>query len=87
LENAAFQFNWIGELFDTIFKLLGKYGTWLGIKKNRYGFLIHTACCLYWVGINIHRSLWAQAIFTIPTIAMQIYGFYKWGQEERENAK
>jgi len=77
-----FEFNLVGEICDTIAKLSGKYGTWLGIKKNRWGFMIHTGCCIYWIGIDIHRNLWSQAFFTIPTIALQLYGFYKWGKEK-----
>lgn len=74
------EINWIGEGLDTCAKLLGKYGTWLQIKKNKWGFITHITCCMYWVCIDIYRHLYAQALFTIPTIALLSYGFYKWNQ-------
>jgi hypothetical protein len=39
---------------------------------------------MYWIGIDIHRNLWSQALFTIPTVALQLYGFYKWNQDDRK---
>lgn len=80
---ATIQINWVGELLDTTFKLFGKYGTWLSIKKNKWYFIIHIICCCYWVVIDIYRNLWSQALFTIPTIVMLAYGFYRWTKEEK----
>ncbi len=82
-EIAAFYINWAGEILDTIAKVLGKYGTWLGIKKNRMCFIVNIICCTYWIGIDVYRNLWSQALFTIPTIALQIYGYYKWGKDDK----
>lgn len=82
--NAAFQFNLVGELCDALAKIAGKYGTWLSIKKNRWYFIVHITCCIYWVGVNVHRNLWSQALFTIPTIFLNAYGFYKWSKTAKE---
>jgi nicotinamide riboside transporter PnuC len=81
------QINWVGEILDTIAKVLGKYGTWLGIRKNRMCFIVNIICCVYWIGIDVYRNLWSQALFTIPTIALQIYGFYKWGKDDKETER
>ena len=70
--------GWAEEAVDFCVAFLCKYAKWQNIKGRRLCFLIWMVCGVYWFVVDIHRGLYAQALFCIPTILFQIYGFYEW---------
>lgn len=70
--------SWTAEAFDFAAAFLCKYAKWLNIKGRRLCFIIWIVCGFYWFIVDIQRGLFAQALFCIPTIFFQIYGFYEW---------
>lgn len=70
--------GWAEEAVDFCVAFLCKYAKWQNIKGRRLCFLIWMVCGVYWLIVDIHRGLYAQALFCIPTILFQIYGFYEW---------
>jgi nicotinamide riboside transporter PnuC len=72
--------NWVGELFDTIVSLSGKYGRWLNARGKRVCFLIWSIVSVYWSIRDFKIGLYSQAIFCIFSIALNLYGFFNWGK-------
>ncbi len=70
--------SWIEELIDFTFGFLGKYAKWLNIKGRRLCFIIWIICGAYWFVVDLQRGLYAQALFCIPTMCFQAYGYYEW---------
>ena len=70
--------SWAEEALDFCVAFLCKYAKWQNIKGRRLCFLIWMVCGVYWFVVDLHRGLYAQALFCIPTILFQAYGFYEW---------
>lgn len=70
--------DWIGELFDTLVIVLGKYGAWLNARGNRICFIIGSIVLIYWFVIDVYRDLYAQAISCFISWLINIYGWFKW---------
>ena len=76
------EINWIMELFDTAFSLLGKWGRWLNVKARRSCFIVWTICVLYWAVRDIQLGLYSQAIFCSFSVMLNIYGFFNWKRKD-----
>lgn len=72
------EINWMMELFDTIFSLMGKYGRWLNARAKRSCFIIWTICVLYWAVRDLTLGLYSQAFFCTFSIILNLYGFFNW---------
>lgn len=76
--------NWVAEAIDTVFLFGGKAARILNIKKNRLCFAVWIACTLYWCYIDIVRELYAQALFTVPSMLIHVWGWWKWTKDDKE---
>lgn len=70
--------SWAEEALDFAFGFCAKYAKWLNIKGKRLCFIIWIICGVYWFIVDLQRGLYAQALFCIPTILFQLYGYYEW---------
>lgn len=72
------EFDVIGELLDTAFSLLGKYGKWLNVKGKRICFIVWNICLLYWMLRDFQLALYSQGCFCLLSIGINFYGLYVW---------
>lgn len=72
------EINWIGELFDTLASLSGKYGRWLNARGKRFCFIIWSFCTIYWAARDFSLGLYSQAIFCVFSVAINVYGYINW---------
>lgn len=77
-EEVIIKIDLIGEILDTCFSMLGKYGRWLNVKAKRICFIIWAVCAAYWTIRDIQLEVYSQAIFCIISIGIDIYGFFHW---------
>jgi len=68
-------------ILEIIGVVLGLEGTYLIIRKNRWGYMV-------WVGSNIvlayvfsQKGLWFSAALFVLYIGVCFYGFYEWSKE------
>jgi hypothetical protein len=74
------QINWIGEIFDTIVSLTGKYGRWLNTRGKRISFLIAALNCVYWMLRDFYIGFYSQGFFCLISIGLHLYGYWYWGK-------
>jgi len=72
------QINWTGEILDTIFSLLGKYGRWLNARGKKVCFIIWNICTIYWMCRDFYIGLYSQGTFCLVSIALNSYGYFRW---------
>lgn len=72
------EINWVGEILDTCFSLMGKGGRLLNNYGRRACFLIWMVCALYWSARDFHLHLYSQGFFCLVSVGMHIHGFYNW---------
>lgn len=72
------EINWLGEIFDTLISLTGKYARWLNIKGKKLCFIIWSACCVYWTMRDIYLQIYSQAIFCLVSLGFHVYGYMEW---------
>ncbi len=79
------EINWIGEILDIIFALLGKVGRVFNNYGKKICFIIWAFVCCYWVARNIYLNLYAQSFFCIVSICMHIHGWFTWKKRENKS--
>lgn len=72
------EINWVGELFDTIASLSGKYGRWLNARGKRVCFIVWSICTIYWAMRDFKLGLYSQAVFCIFSVLLNFYGYINW---------
>ncbi len=77
-EAVIIKIDLFGEILDTLFSLLGKYGRWLNVKARRVCFIVWAVCAAYWTIRDIQLEVYSQAIFCVISIGIDIYGFFHW---------
>jgi hypothetical protein len=70
--------NWIGEIFDTLISLLGKYGRWLNARGKKLCFVVWSICTIYWSIRDFKLGLYSQSIFCAFSVALNAYGYMNW---------
>jgi hypothetical protein len=72
------EFDLLGELLDTIFSLLGKYGRWMNARGKRICFIIWNVCTIYWMLRDFQLNLWSQGFFCLISICLNFWGYFNW---------
>lgn len=80
-------FGITANLIDACFLVLGKTGKFLNARGLRICFIIDIICLSYWFYMDLQRGLYSQGISCIVSICICIYGFIKWGKNNKENVK
>jgi nicotinamide riboside transporter PnuC len=81
------EFSVIAEVLDASFSLLGKYGKWLNVKKNRLCFIVWSVSLTFWIFRDLYLGLYSQAFFCLVSLVFNFYGFYNWGKEGKKKEK
>ncbi len=74
----------MGELTDLIFSILGKFGRFFNARGKRICFIIWIICLCYWTIRNYGLGLRVQMFSTFISMCLNIYGFKKWKQKEKD---
>ncbi len=72
------EINWIGEIFDTIVSLSGKWGRWLNARGKGFSFLISAINCVYWMFRDFYIGFYSQGFFCFVSIGLHLYGYWYW---------
>ena len=72
------EFSWGGELMDTVFSLMGKYGRWLNNGGRKTCFVLWSICALYWSIRDVYLHLYSQAFFCLISLIMHAHGYWNW---------
>lgn len=73
--------NWVLETCDALCLISSKVARVLNVRAKRACFIIWTVGSLYWLYVDLHRQLYAQAIGCIISIGIHIYGYWHWGKK------
>lgn len=76
------EINWIGELFDTIASLSGKYGQWLNAHGKRVCFIVWSLCMIYWAARDFKLGLYSQSVFCVFSVLLNFYGYINWKKKK-----
>lgn len=80
-------FGLTANLIDAFFMLIGKTSKILNARGIRICFIFDITCLIYWIYIDIQRSLYSQAISACISIMIAVYGFRNWGKLRMKNKK
>lgn len=72
------------ELLMYIVSILSILGSWIVIKKNRYGFIIWMITNASWIVYDVYKTAYPQAVLMIVYFVMSLWGFITWKEDKNE---
>ena len=75
------------EYIKWFFVLLSLIGYFLNANKNKWCFILWPVCSIGWILMMVLKKDWALAVNFFVYFLFEIYGFFRWSKDERENKK